>query len=210
MSGVRRFRSATGDLLRAPRNDEMRMCPGRGAAPLWRCAAEPGPPPHPTRWTPDRQRTTPQGRRIAQHPGHALTICATGIEKATSARRANHRRLVRPSFPCPALAAKIFLFFRNANHRYISLVPSSSRGAFRDRHGRWERDAMDAGRAMDERVALRTAKSCGPDAPTLASSSREAKLLGGDGGKQARSPRRARRKPLKPLRRGCRVIPVDL
>src|ERR1700732_1319670 len=33
-----------------------------------------------------------------------------------------------------------------------------------------ERDAMDAGGAADERVALRTAKSCGPDAPTLASS----------------------------------------
>src|ERR1700738_5316259 len=29
-----------------------------------------------------------------------------------------------------------------------------------------------------------------------------------DGGKQARSPGRARRKPLKPLRRECRVIPV--
>jgi hypothetical protein len=30
----------------------------------------------------------------------------------------------------------------------------------------------------------------------------------GDGGKQARSPGRARRKPLKPLRRGCRVNPA--
>jgi len=29
-----------------------------------------------------------------------------------------------------------------------------------------------------------------------------------DGGKQARSPGRARRKPLKPLRRECRVFPV--
>jgi hypothetical protein len=33
----------------------------------------------------------------------------------------------------------------------------------------------------------------------LASSSREAKLLGGDGDNKARSPRRARRKPLKPI-----------
>jgi hypothetical protein len=31
-------------------------------------------------------------------------------------------------------------------------------------------DAMDADGATDERVILRTAKSCGPDAPTLASS----------------------------------------
>jgi hypothetical protein len=57
----------------------------------------------------------------------------------------------------------------------------------------------------------RTAKSCGPDAPTLASSSRRQVGPTGrgqslnplsDGGKQARSPGRARRKPLKPLRAG--------
>jgi hypothetical protein len=33
------------------------------------------------------------------------------------------------------------------------------------------RDAVDAGGASDEGAFLRTAKSCGPDAPTLASSS---------------------------------------
>src|SRR6202041_2397672 len=65
---------------------------------------------------------------------------------------------------------------------------------------------MDAGGATDESAGLRTAKSCGPDAPTLASSSREASFLEGDGGKNARSPRRARRKPLKPLRREGRVF----
>ena len=40
----------------------------------------------------------------------------------------------------------------------------------------------------------RTAKSCGPDAPTLASSSRKA-TCESDGGKKARSPGRARYKP---------------
>jgi hypothetical protein len=59
---------------------------------------------------------------------------------------------------------------------------------------------MDAGGAADESAGLRTAKSCGPDAPTLASSSRSDPR--NDGGKQARSPGRARRKPLKPLRAG--------
>src|SRR5882672_1093866 len=57
---------------------------------------------------------------------------------------------------------------------------------------------------------LRTAKSCGPDAPTLASSSRRhvgptglrQPISASDGGKKARSPGRARRKPLKPLRAG--------
>jgi hypothetical protein len=57
----------------------------------------------------------------------------------------------------------------------------------------------------------RTAKSYGPDAPTLASSSRMLcrpnrvrthHKFANDGGKKARSPRRARRKPLKPLRAG--------
>jgi hypothetical protein len=47
--------------------------------------------------------------------------------------------------------------------------PRPIRGAFRDRHERWARDAVDAGGAFDERAVLRTAKSCGPDAPTLAS-----------------------------------------
>jgi hypothetical protein len=59
-------------------------------------------------------------------------------------------------------------------------------------------------------MLLRTAKSCGPDAPTLASSSRRQVGPTGlrhatsadDGGKRARSPGRARRKPLKPLRAG--------
>ena len=35
------------------------------------------------------------------------------------------------------------------------------------------RDAVDAGSAKDEGADLRTAKSCGPDAPTLASSLRD-------------------------------------
>src|SRR6202790_3613927 len=47
----------------------------------------------------------------------------------------------------------------------------------------------------------RTAKSCGPDASTPASSFAD-KYPQGDGDKKARSPGRARRKPLKPLRAG--------
>src|SRR5664279_1740004 len=49
---------------------------------------------------------------------------------------------------------------------------------YRDRHGRWVRDAVDAGGALTKALILRTAKSCGPDAPTLASSSRGASFLG--------------------------------
>src|ERR1700716_4552674 len=65
-------------------------------------------------------------------------------------------------------------------------------------------------KASGREMLQRTAKSCGPDPPTLASSSRSCvgptglrqNLSVDDGGKQARSPGRARRKPLKPLRAG--------
>ncbi len=68
----------------------------------------------------------------------------------------------------------------------------------------------------DERCWSRTAKSCGPDAPTLASSPRSCvgptglrqNLSADDGGKRARSPGRARHKLLKPLRAGMPGVPV--
>jgi len=67
---------------------------------------------------------------------------------------------------------------------------------------------MDADGAFDERRWMRTAKSCGPDASTLASSSRK-QVFAGDGDKKARSPGRARRKPLKPLRREGRTASAE-
>jgi hypothetical protein len=57
---------------------------------------------------------------------------------------------------------------------------------------RWTRHVPD-----DERCVKRTAKPCGPDASTLASSSVE--VSPDDGGNKARSPRRARSRPLKPF-----------
>jgi hypothetical protein len=53
----------------------------------------------------------------------------------------------------------------------------------------------------------RTAKPCGPDAPTLASSWRQClRIAAYDGDNKARSPGRARNKPLKPLRRKRRNV----
>src|SRR4029079_2993693 len=116
-------------------------------------------------------------------------------------------------------------------------IPAHTRGAFRDRHGRWARDAVDAAASARNRssqggvqpvsdagacratMLLRTAKSCGPDASTLASSFAEAKSARpgadqpdsqDDGDKKARSPGRSRSKPLKPLRGECRLAPVNL
>src|ERR1700730_18285590 len=105
---------------------------------------------------------------------------------------------------CPAPLRKIFRFSAAPNHLYKSRHPVPHRGAFRDRHGRWARDAVDAA-ASGARIArgrmtldLRTAKSCGPDAPTLASSLRDFPKA-----TVAKEPghRGARSKPLKPLRR---------
>src|SRR5882762_2147114 len=75
--------------------------------------------------------------------------------------------------------------------------------------GRVERSVSDH-QASGREMLLRTAKSCGPDAPTLASGSRSCvgptglrqNISVDDGGKRARSPGRARHKPLKPLRAG--------
>src|ERR1700677_1561460 len=63
-------------------------------------------------------------------------------------------------------------------------------------HGmRWTQAAL-----LTRALCLRTAKSCGPDDSMVGVKSAE--LSAGDGDKQARSPGRARRKPLKPLRAG--------
>jgi hypothetical protein len=75
----------------------------------------------------------------------------------------------------------------------------------------WRREAVAARHRsirfrMRTNEVLRTAKPCGPGAPTLASNSRRrVPRLAGDGGNKARSPGRARSKPLKPLRGEGRV-----
>ena len=68
----------------------------------------------------------------------------------------------------------------------------------RGKRGRWTRR-----RARRTRRS-RTAKSCGPDSSTLESSRRNL-IFADDGDNEARSPERARRKPLKPLCRECRI-----
>jgi hypothetical protein len=126
------------------------------------------------------------------------------------------------------LCKNISVFTHPKSHLELFMSHPTT-GAYRDRHGRgvrmrWTRQrfARDgiAGqveipvsdhRASGREMLQRTAKSCGPDAPTLASSSRMlCRPLPGAGKtlirwrrwQRARSPRRARRKPLKPLRAG--------
>jgi hypothetical protein len=85
---------------------------------------------------------------------------------------------------------------------------------------RWSQGGfpVSGNRRADERHRLRTAKSCGPDAPLPASSLVEVhppdrvvtrQLPQGDGVNKAWSPGRARRKPLKPLRRESRTASAE-
>jgi hypothetical protein len=104
------------------------------------------------------------GTRGGTAAGPTESIRRATERKWVICRRANH------PFACPAPFAKIFLFSSDANHFSVLRHPVPTRGAFRDRHERWARDAMDAGGALTKALSLRTAKSCGPDAPTLASS----------------------------------------
>ena len=104
---------------------------------------------------------------------------------------------------CPAPFPKIFPFQPDPNH-FISLAVSPHRGAARDRHGRGvgcggRGSALDESRDADGKAVW----SWRPDA---GAKFRKGYSSDNDGGKKARSPRRARNKPLKPLRGECRVI----
>src|SRR3974390_2061027 len=56
---------------------------------------------------------------------------------------------------------------------------------------------------------MRTAKSCGPDAPTLASSFLGSKLLGERGWQESPVTRESAKEPVKPSRRESRMFPVE-
>jgi hypothetical protein len=86
-----------------------------------------------------------------------------------------------------------------------SAHPALTRGAFRDRHERWERDAMDAARQQTNDVT-RTAKSCGPGAPTLALSERNDPLT--TVARKPGSPRRSRISR-KTIAQGMPVAPAE-
>ena len=99
-----------------------------------------------------------------------MTSCA----RATAlARKAEFPEAVQRDSTCPVPNQNIFRFPRRANHLY-KLAPSRvpSRGVSRSSR---TLGAGCGGRfgAFDEWRVKRTAKSCGPDAPTLASSWRK-------------------------------------
>ncbi len=120
-----------------------------------------------------------------------------------TARRANQLRA--PQNPVHPSTQKDFCFSETKTRVRFKLSRTRKRGASRSSR---TLGAGCGGRGVpkDERHIRGTVKSRGPGAPMPASSLRtDASHHAGDGGKKARSPRRARRKPLKPLRRGCRT-----
>jgi hypothetical protein len=99
----------------------------------------------------------------------------------------------------------ILVFFRPKSHAYVT-YPAPMKGAYRDRHGRWMRDAMDVC------CALTNAQACGRPRRVVLMPRRWHQACGGystgDGGKKARSPGRVRNKPLTPSRGECRTFPA--
>ena len=153
--------------------------------------------------------------------------------KKTLRRKINFLNKINLICPVQSPSKKYFCFSELQITLYSS-HPVPPKGAYHDRREtrggvRWTRAGLArkadgrAGfpvsdrRARGRRARSRTVKSCGPGASTPVSSLRggmktqpggRATFRGGDGDKQARSPGRARSKPLKPLRGECRVIPV--
>jgi hypothetical protein len=81
-----------------------------------------------------------------------------------STRASQHRRrggLIRPTgkscmrvmhnLPVVPMCRRRAALFKTPNQHHPSACPAPTRGAYRDRHGRWVRDAMDALATQDER-----------------------------------------------------------
>ena len=158
---------------------------------------------HPT--TAQRKRGSDSGQsNSAIRPSRSwrnMSNAVTLLKRILAARPRQNNPTGKSPKICPALLRKNIPIFNVENQ---SIFPTSHpmRGADRDRHGR----AVGCGGTRELRLTSaieRTAKPCGPDTPTLVSSSREAKLLADDGDKQALSPGRSRiiRKPLRKV--GC-------
>ena len=102
--------------------------------------------------------------------------------------------------PVQSPSAKIFSFPSDPNHLHIARHPGPHKGAFRDRHGR------RVGMRWTPIALLTRALPCGRRSRVVLTPRRWRQVGGGnstgEGGKKARSPGRARNKPLKPSRAG--------
>jgi hypothetical protein len=135
--------------------------------------------------------------------------CPTGSENGLRGKIhfANRFKRIPPVQSCRGK----YLAFAFSEMTISCRRPASCRGAYRDRHGRGVRDAVDATCRSTILVRTngmaRTAKSRGPDTPTLVSSWRRCfPHRADDGGQQARRTEESAYKPLKPSRREGRLF----
>jgi hypothetical protein len=85
----------------------------------------------------------------AEKPRRTGYPAFAGYDGWRRARRANHPvDYASESSNRPVALLKIFRFLLPPNQQYIPCRPASSRGAFRDRHERRARDAVDAAGAQ--------------------------------------------------------------
>ena len=134
-------------------------------------------------------------------PAHRRRGCPfLGTERewlANVTRRAN--QFIHQFFPVQPLLKKYSDFPKPQITLITLAVPLLWRGVAQRHETRSEMRWTPGARWTGD-CNWRTAKACGPDAPTLASSRRRA-IFAGDGGKKARSPGRARYKPVCPKTR---------
>jgi hypothetical protein len=105
--------------------------------------------------------------RIGNDAAFFHELCSAGFEWHVCDSVAQPDGQISES--CPAPIAKIFCFAADPNQQYIAHRPVPQRGA-RAIVTDAGRDAVDTDGAEDDRRLRWTAKSCGPDAPTLESS----------------------------------------
>ena len=101
-------------------------------------------------------RVTP--RQFARRP----CLSPLQIPPKRVARKRRFRQADQGVLGDPVLPAKIIRFAVTPNHPYNSGHPVPLRGAYRDRHGRWVRDAMDAAASGARGVAGRISVSDRP------------------------------------------------
>ena len=132
-------------------------------------------------------------------------LCFNNLREPNSrtdlTRRANHGSFGNV---CPAPREKINPLIISVKQKYGSAIPPRCRGRCGQSSPNVRRGCDGRGGHVRRTWPWRTAKSCGPGLPTLRPSRRD--YLADDGSKKARFPGRARRTPLKPLRREGRMF----
>ena len=108
------------------------------------------------------------GAAVCRDARHAAPIRQAPLAQPSQippkrvARKRRFRQADQGDLGDPVLPAKIIRFAVTPNHPYNSGHPVPLRGAYRDRHGRWVRDAMDAAASGARGVAGRISVSDRP------------------------------------------------